>query len=158
MDNALGTDPFAVPEEASNWGETVPAREGPFNPRDFIRNYRKEANKAASTYNSKLIDSFVDASRRIFARFAEFAKQAVEIAVSKFLVELCAMIIAGISAALMKKHSRGVEISTPGVFYNSNGAAPTQAQSSPSNQGSLWGNNNNSSFDGGWNRPGQNAW
>lgn len=158
MDNALDTDPFKTPSGSEDWGVSVPAREEGFNPRDFVKNYRKQA-MAASTGSSRLADAFVEASRRILAKFVDFAKQAVEIAVSKFLVELCAMIIAGISAALMKKHSRGVDISTPGVFYNPNGSQSQNSQSSQSSQqGSLWGNNNNSSFDGGWNRPGASAW
>lgn len=157
MDNALDTDPFKIPAGGDDWGPAAPASQEAFSPSDFVKNYKKQASIAARSGPSRVADAFVEASRRILAKFTEFAKQAVEIAISKFLVELCAMIIAGISAALMSRHKRGIDISTPGVFYNPGGSATAAPASGQHNQGSLWGNSSNS-YDGGWNRPGTTSW
>jgi hypothetical protein len=144
----------SVSKEGFNWGEPEPAKK--FSVVEFVKNYKTQTEKASVVRKGGLIDAFIRVSLRILAKFREFAKQAVEIAVSKFLVELCAMIIAGISTALASRHGRGIDISTPGVFYNKSPATGTTA--APSNQGSLWDRGSSASpFDSGWNRSGP-AW
>lgn len=154
MTSAFDTDEFKTPTDSVAWGEEPPKADNVFNVKDFVSNYKRQANKATGA-GGRLADAFVDVSRRILSQFWSFAKQAIEIALSKFLVELCAMIIAGISAALASRHKMSVDISTPGVFYNKNG----QTVSTPPNssQGSLW-DKRDSPFDSGWSRSSSPAW
>lgn len=154
--DAKGKDEFSVAQ--GPWTTEGPADKG-FNSTEFVSSYSKEAAAAASSRSARFIDGFVSLSGKLLEKFWTFAKQAVEIALSKFLVELCAMIIAGISAALLNRQNRSVDISTPGVFYNKAGTQPASPGAASSTQSNLWDNNrgsNGSPFDGGWNR--QPAW
>jgi hypothetical protein len=153
---------ITVGKEEFQWGgATVKESETEkFVPSEFVKNYRTQASRAASA-GSKIADKFVELMAGVLGKFMEFSKQAIEIAISKFLVELCAMIIAGISAALMNKHGRGVDISTPGVFYNKSGVGPAASPAASSPQQPLWNqgsSSNNSPFDSGWNRSSASAW
>lgn len=83
---------------------------------------------------------------KMFDHFSKFLKQAIEIAVSKFVVELCAMVISAVSAAILGKYSRGLDITTDKVFYG--GSSGTQAGPQQTQQQQPdW---RRSAFDDGW--------
>jgi hypothetical protein len=154
MTSGAHMDEFGPPAGDAGW--TTGPKEETFRVGDFVKNYKKQAHKAA-TGKSKLAEAFAEVASKILTQFWGFLKQAVELALSKFLVELCAMIIAGISAALASRQGRHVDISTPGVFYNKSGAQAPTPQANNSTQGSLW-DNSRSPFDSGWSRGSSPAW
>lgn len=153
MDNAFDKDVFST-APAPTWGEQSKesSKRTLF---DVIDGYSKDKESVGSKVGEQVLDMIAGVFQRLYKRFVEFAKQAAEIAVSKFLVELCAMIIAALSSMLFKKYGKGVDISTNGVYYNHNGQPSPAPNSNQSGQQSMWGN---SSYDGGWSRPGQSAW
>ena len=140
-------------EPAPVFTEPVPAKE--FNLAEAITDYKRNGVLtmigAAITKVAETVKSFV---WRIVDRVLHFAAQALEIAVSKFLVEICAMVIAAVCKALLAKHGKGMDITTGGVFWNGGpapaGAAPPN-QDRPGHQSSMW---SGSAFDNGWNRNG----
>lgn len=129
----------------SPWGEAeaAPKSRG-FSAAEFVKNYRQGA-REASKGAAKRFEAFQTFSESLVKRFIEMARQAVEIALSKFLVELCAMIIAAVGAAMVKRHNRPVEITTPGVFFNQAGQPAAAPAGGP--QQNLW---SGSPFDSGW--------
>jgi hypothetical protein len=65
-----------------------------------------------------------------------FIKQALIIAIAKFVLEVCALVINSIMDSLNKRGKAGVEITTPNVRYSAPGSVPpgpTQTQRSYSN-------------------------
>jgi hypothetical protein len=122
----------------------------------FVKDYKNEASRVTESKNSHLVEAFVETSKKLLHRLWEMTKQAIEYAASKFLVELCAMIIAAVGAALTKKHGKSVEISTGDVHYRPN----AQPQQSSGQQGNLWGHEHDSRspFDSGWTRTGTGSW
>lgn len=152
----LGVDEeFTSAGPTSGWQLGKVEDKKPFTVDTFLKDYRTQATAVAGT-GGRAAGIFYDFTKRIVAKFLDFAKQAVEIAVSKFLVELCAMIIAAVSGSIMGKYKRPVDITTGGVFYG-NGGGATQASSNP--QAPLW-SSSGSAFDGGWGnqRVGATAW
>jgi hypothetical protein len=130
------------------------------------------AEEKKSSFDSKeFVKAANDAQQRgpqVFAWFQKLtldvlkklwsiAKQAVEIAVSKFLLELCAMVISAVGASIYKKYSRHVDITTPGVSYTSSGGATMNNSSSSAPPQNLW-TNSGSPFDSGWGSSRAGAW
>lgn len=155
--NGMAIDPFGTDQ----WG-TPPAptkkeatKKKGFDAAEFRKMCRKKdkgSNRPGG--RSGAIHNFLVG---IFSKFIDLAKQAFEISISKFIIELCAMVIAGVGGAIAGKYKRPVEVTTAGVFYNvANTATQTvtpQAAQSPQNN--LWGG---SAFDSGWSSPRTSGW
>lgn len=137
--NSMETSPFADVVDLP----TIPKKETkkPFDFTTFLKDFRTVARVSTQSRGYEAVKVLKSIAESIVRKFLEFARQAVEIAVSKFLVELCAMIIGAVGGAMMAKHKKGFDITTPGVFYN--GGQPAVAQA-PSQQPS-WGSS--SPFD-----------
>lgn len=113
----------------------------------FIDSYKKQATRVAGS-SVRIVSFLEEITVKIVKKFLEFARQAVDIAVSKFLVELCAMIISAVSAAVLSKYKRPVDITTAGVFYNGGGqTAQPGGQPTPSSNQSMF---SGSAFDNSW--------
>ena len=80
MINGATMDEFGPPAGA---GWAAGSKEEPFRVGDLLKNYRKQAHKA-STGSSKLAEAFAEVAGKILSQFWAFAKQAVELAMSKF--------------------------------------------------------------------------
>lgn len=145
MTDAFGMDGFSQPADAG-WPVSEEAKASGFKASQFVRDYAKQTNSVLSAASQQLVDTFVEGSLVLLKKFWFMAKQAVSIAVSKFLVELCAMIISAVGAALLKSQGKPVEITTPNVFFNPSGQAPASQQAQPS----LWNQSSGSPFDSGW--------
>jgi hypothetical protein len=74
---------------------------------------------------------------RLKSMLVEFVIRAIELAVFKFIVELCAMIMNSIMDSLVKKGKPALEISTGGVLYA--GKSASIQQQTPQQQYSALG-------------------
>jgi hypothetical protein len=89
----------------------------------------------------ELVAKLQELLRTLMRYLLRFAKEAFELAVYKFTVELCAMIVASIAALVTKKSGKPMDITTDGVFF-SGGRPPGQPQPQNANQSrSPWDSN-----------------
>lgn len=133
----------------------------PWTAMGFIKNmYSNETAVGAAQLTETVAEKLRDFAMAVAKRFISFSKQAVEIAVSKFVVELCAMIIAAVGALMVERHKKPVDITTAGVFYSggpgssSGPATTTQTQPNRPPQ-DMW---SGSPFDNGWSRGPAGNW
>lgn len=152
-------DSFIEAEPVAS-GVTEVTAEKEFNLADAILSYKRNGTVSVMGEAIKRVASTVKMFvERMISKIVHFAKEALEIAVSKFLVELCAMVIAAVCKALLSKHGKGMDITTGGVFWNGSPNTTTgpAAPNSHSNgqQGSMW---SGSAFDSGWSRTPGGAW
>lgn len=102
--------------------------------------------------NSKL--SFVrtwiwDYGRVILRNLLEFAKRAIQLAIFKFVLEMCAQILKNIMDAMTAKGFSAMDISTKGISYSGDGAArPTNTTFNANPFGSPF---SHSGFSNPWN-------
>lgn len=75
---------------------------------------------------------------------SEFMKRAIQLALAKFVLELCAMVINQIMAALAKTGGGRMDITSPNVYYSGSGQPQQNAPQSNNPYG-----NYRSPFDGG---------
>jgi hypothetical protein len=122
----------------------------PTTAQSFFDDYKSQVAKAVGS-GGRMMGALEDMTRKVIGRFFEFVKQAVEIAITKFVVELCAMIIAALGAAITAKHKRPMDITASGVSYNNGGpqTPPPQSQQSSMFDGSA--------FDSSWSQPTRSA-
>ena len=77
----------------------------------------------------RLRDAAASFLARLGKAMGEFIVKAIELAVFKLVLELCAMVMVSVMAALTAKGGQRMDISTPGVFMNpTSGAAPQNPQ------------------------------
>lgn len=63
-------------------------------------------------------------ARLILRSIGTFIKRAIELAIFKFVLELCAMVIKTLMEALTKKGYSTMDVSTKGVVYHGDNPAP----------------------------------
>ncbi len=84
---------------------------------------------ARKTGNRIWLEKLQRLASQMIAQVGEYLKKAIELAIYKFVVELCAMIMSALLSAWTKKGGKPMDITTSGVFYNSGGAPqPQQSQ------------------------------
>ena len=72
------------------------------------------------------LQSLRESAKRLGAMLLEFIKKAVELAIFRGLLELCAMAMNAVVEALTKRGNRGFDVATPGIYVNPrNAAAPS---------------------------------
>lgn len=76
----------------------------------------QQARLARKTGNIAWLNKLQDFAHRLGHMLVEFIKKAIELAVFKLVLELCAMIMNAIVEALTKRGNQRMEITTPGVF------------------------------------------
>lgn len=77
-----------------------------------------QARFARKTGNRAWLTKLRGYAESMLAQVGVYLKKAVEIAIYKFVVELCAMIMSALVGALNKKGGKPMDITTPGVFYS----------------------------------------
>lgn len=145
-DSFAATTGFSESPEAAKPKEGV----GPFNIAEAVIGFKRNGSSRGPSAASLFVEKVRDLTLRLVRRVFHFGREALEIAVSKFMVELCAMIIAAIGKTMMDKHKKNVDITTSGVFYGPGQVTTPGGQTPGGQQSSIWGNN----FDNGWNRSG----
>lgn len=91
-----------------------------------------QMNMARKTGNSAWMQKLRAAAQRLGAMLWDFIKKAVELAVFKLVIELCAMIMNSVLDALTKRGNQKMDITTPGVFFQpktATGSTTTQTSS-----------------------------
>lgn len=99
---------------------------------DVVDDFAKKVRFAKRTNNVSLMSKLIAFGKKLLASILEFAKKAVEIAVYKFVLELCAMIIRSVMDLVTSKGNQRLDITTPGVHYNTATTTATGAPSSAS--------------------------
>lgn len=129
----MEVNPFAVvkestviPEPLAMVKETVPAAvfggaTGQEKLRESVQQFQKSAMRAASSRRAKVLGRIVEIGTGLWRKLMEYARQAVDMAMHKFVIELCAMIISAVFAALSRKGYGHMDISTKDVMYRGAG-------------------------------------
>lgn len=99
--------------------------------------------QAAKSKNEAWMTKLHSLGQKLLEVVSEFMKRAIQLALAKFVLELCAMVINQIMAALAKAGSGRMDISSPNVYYNGNGQPQVATQNNP------YGNYSRSPFEGG---------
>lgn len=89
-----------------------------------ISQQAKMAEKSGNVAWLKKLQGF---AARLGNMLVEFIKKAIELAVFKLVLELCAMIMNAIVDALTRRGNQRMEITTPGVFIQPRAAAAAGA-------------------------------
>lgn len=76
----------------------------------------REVNRAKKSGNAPWLRSLQGFAERLGHALVEFVKKAIELAIFKLVLELCAMVMNSVMSALAKKGFGGMELSTPGVY------------------------------------------
>lgn len=109
---------------------------------EVSQQYQRHANRVAATsWNSRALNSVIRFGHDLLRRLGEYARRALDLAMHKFIVELCAMVISAVFAALTKKGYGGMDISTKDVYFRSGNGPGPQATSTQSSQSSSSGKN-----------------
>jgi hypothetical protein len=139
----MDVNPFAVHSKPANLQPevTVAASESEVVAGSGSTAGLKELHEAVQSYQRRASRSLaVSKKRRVWTRFIEFGRsllrklggyvrKALDIALHKFVIELCAMVISAVFGALSSKGYGSVDISTKDVLYRptTGTAAPTAA-------------------------------
>jgi len=148
--NFTAMDAFSAENVFSESKETTAAK--PWSAAGFIRNFCN--NPPKKSVLGKVAKQTKEWVVKMFKHFLKFLQQAVEIAISKFVVELCAMVIAAVSSAILNKHKKGIDITSESVYYGGQHQAPAAPSSGQPSQQTSW---RGSVFDEGWGRS-SGAW
>lgn len=97
-----------------------------------VDEFAKNVRFAKRTNNTSLMSKLIAFGKKLLASILEFAKKAVEIAVYKFVLELCAMAIRSIMELVATKGNQRLDITTPGVHYNTGASTTSGTQGSAS--------------------------
>lgn len=111
---------------------------------NVVRTFTEAVGKTSGTKDKKLITRCLSFGEKLVAILWNLTKQALNMAVQKFFIELCAMVIASLGTAWANRGNRPFDITTPGVFFNAPGSQPVMATTN-GNQPSR-SNNNQSPF------------
>lgn len=138
----MDVNPFAVVEQKPLLQESLTAVKEPGQTtgsgskasgmeelQDVVQRFQRSASRSVTSHKSRVLNRIVELGRSLFQKLTSYAKTAVELAVHKFVVELCAMVISAVFAALSRKGYGGMDISTKDVFYRQPGAAAQPASS-----------------------------
>lgn len=82
----------------------------------------KNMEQAKSEGNWIFIDWMADKARAVAGHLYEFMKRAIQLALFKFALEFCAMIIRSLMEALTSGGYGAMDVSTKGVVYHGEGA------------------------------------
>jgi hypothetical protein len=93
-----------------------------------VRNYTKKASRATyASGGNRYVNRLKSFAEALIAKLVEYGKKALDIALHKFVIELCAMVISSLFAALARKGYGTMDISTGDVYYrNGSGAGSTK--------------------------------
>lgn len=109
----------------------------------LISNQAKQAQKSG---NVAWLNKLQEYAIRLKSMLVEFIKKAIELAVFKLVLELCAMIMNAIVDALSRRGNQRMEITTPGVYLQ-NRPATAGATGGSSAGSSGYGQSSGNPFD-----------
>lgn len=122
----LTSEEFVTTHTKDKAGPTLKTGEDLLKTAKIIENQARFAKK---TRNRIWLEKLQRLASQMMAQVGEYLKKAIELAIYKFVVELCAMIMSALLSAWTKKGGKPMDITTSGVFYNSGGTAqPQQSQ------------------------------
>lgn len=75
----------------------------------------RQAQAAKKHGDASWLQSLRESAKRLGAMLLEFIKKAVELAIFRGLLELCAMAMNAVVEALTKRGNRGFDVATPGI-------------------------------------------
>lgn len=112
---------------------------------NMVKQFSTTANFARKSKDTTLIDKCVALGEKLLVVLWNLTKKALEMAVQKFVIELCAMVIAALGAVWANRGNKPFDISTPGVYFNNGTTQPaaattntTTTQSRQSSFGDPW--------------------
>lgn len=92
---------------------------------------RSSATQARKSGNHAWMNSLRSSGSQLYELAVDFLKKAIFMAASKFILELCAMIIDSIMTSLKKKLGRPMDMTSPNVFYSGSNQAPGTSTGNP---------------------------
>jgi hypothetical protein len=95
-------------------------------------NLDSQMSMATKTKNPLWLLKLKGFALRLGEALLDFVKRAIELAIFKLVLELCAMIMNSIMAALTKKGMGPMDVSTPGIYMQKTATAGTQSSAAPS--------------------------
>ena len=102
---------------------------------EIVDGFSRKVRSAKSTNNKTALTKLKEFGMSLLKTVLGFIKKAVEIAVFKFVLELCAMVIKNIMESIAGKSGQSIEISTPNVFYNHGNNRPAYQAQIPNQHG-----------------------
>lgn len=94
---------------------------------EATRSFQQSASAASRSRNVRWQKKLKQYGGQLLRMIGDFIVRAVQLAIAKFVLELCAMIINTIMQSLTKMGNAKMDITSPNVYYSGNGFTPALA-------------------------------